>query len=321
MKDKKKCFVIMPFAQAGSQAEQKWTEIFDHTIKPAVEESRCGHKCERYKFRRANIIKDILQELNSAPVVIADLTNSNPNVLWELGVRHTLSKRTILVAQNEKFLPSDLKDYPIITYKYKQTPTEAHKFRREIKDKLKDIEADPEKSDSPVADFLKDKNRYLLEYAKLANLKKLTSLIAEVSYNIVQSDVILKHVKQTQTERKKGKKIGHRTTPVRLRSECLELLATTQYILLPKDLLELIVDTGDTIRLVNRNLDMWWEVGKEVEGRLLKVLSDTDKWLGALLGILSSFRLDYVNNNYIEPKIPDILLSSPKHQKFIEASK
>ena len=110
MKNKKKCFVIMPFSETDSLAERKWTEIFEHIIQPAVEDCGLGHECGRYEFRRANIIKDILQELNSAHVVIADLTDGNSNVLWELGVRHTLSKRTILIAQDKKFLPSDLKD-------------------------------------------------------------------------------------------------------------------------------------------------------------------------------------------------------------------
>ena len=66
MNNKKKCFVIMPFSRTYKLTKEKWTEIFEHKIKPAVEESGCGYNCERYELRRANITKDILDELNNA---------------------------------------------------------------------------------------------------------------------------------------------------------------------------------------------------------------------------------------------------------------
>ena len=98
MNNKKKCFVIMPFSDTNSLAEEKWTGVFEHIIKPAVEECGFNYECKRYSLGRANIVRDILEDLNRAELVIADLTDNNPNVLWELGVRHTLKRRTILVA-------------------------------------------------------------------------------------------------------------------------------------------------------------------------------------------------------------------------------
>jgi len=165
--NKKKCFVIMPFSETDSLAEGKWTEIFEHIIKPAVEESGLGYDCKRYSLGRANIIKDILKDLNRAQVVVADLTDNNPNVLWELGVRHVLKRRTILIAQDKKCLPSDLKDYPVIPYD--QTKAGFDKFKEDIKGKLEDIEADPEKPDSLVADFLQHKNIDIVAYEKISN--------------------------------------------------------------------------------------------------------------------------------------------------------
>jgi hypothetical protein len=310
MNDKKKCFVIMPFAKVGSPAEQKWTEIFEHTIKPAVEESGCGHKCERYKFRRANIIKDILQELNNAPVVIADLTDSNPNVLWELGVRHTLSRRTILVAQNKKFLPSDLKDYPITTYKYKQTPKEAHKFRQEIEDKLKDIEAEPEKPDSPVADFLENKNYDLLTYEKSANLRKLDALLSELSYNVIEIDNIMEQ-------------LSAGTPPYsRLQNTCIKLLLSTRYINITAKVLD---DTSLCNRIaewLNKQLDFAHQSLIMDLEKLPKILAEgLPKMKGNFINLLSSFakiRTDFASDNYQEPKEPIIKLASPEHEKYLK---
>jgi hypothetical protein len=85
MKNKKKCFVIMPFSGTKSCSEEKWTEIFEYIIKPAVEESGLGYECERSVAKRENIIKGILEALNQANVVMADLTDNNPNVFRTWG--------------------------------------------------------------------------------------------------------------------------------------------------------------------------------------------------------------------------------------------
>jgi hypothetical protein len=317
MNNKKKCFVIMPISTTQSGTEQEWTGIFKGIIKPAVEESGYGYNCERYELRRANITKDILDELNNAHVVIADLTGSNPNVLWELGVRHTLSKRTILIAQDKRFLPSDLKDYPIILYKYKQTPAEVDKFRQDIKDKLEDIEADPEKPDSPVADFLQVKNIDLLAYEKTANLRKMGALISELSYDATVVDELIGTVKSTQ-QTKKGQEEKSYATTWRFANTCLELLVSTGYIALPKELLHKIRKINRVIGSVNRSLELWQEFGNDVERNLLRTLPILKKSFIEVLEGMNRIKLDYENNNYQEPKEPIIELADPEHEKYLK---
>ncbi|GAI24788.1 unnamed protein product [marine sediment metagenome] len=96
MRGTRKCFVIMPVSKTCSCTKQEWTSIFNEMIRPAVTGSRLSFTCERAKPRTGSFIRDILNELNTADVVIADLTDMNPNVYYELGVRHTLRNRTIL---------------------------------------------------------------------------------------------------------------------------------------------------------------------------------------------------------------------------------
>jgi hypothetical protein len=152
---KKKCFIIMPFSSTKSCDEEKWKDIFEHIIKPAVEECRLGYKCERSLPERENIIKSILRALAEADVVIADLTDNNPNVFYELGVRHALTNRTILIAQGPEHIPFDLSPYPTVFYG--ESPAKIAEFKSNIKKKLKDVSKNPERSDNPVADFLKDR--------------------------------------------------------------------------------------------------------------------------------------------------------------------
>ncbi len=310
MNDKKKCFVIMPFSKAYSLAKEQWTEIFEYKIKLAVEESGFGYKCERYELRRANITKAILNELNNAHVVIADLTGKNPNVLWELGVRHTLSKRTILIAQDKKFLPSDLKDYPIVVYKYKQTPAEVDKFKREVKDKLEDIEREPENPDSPVADFLENKNIDILAYEKAANLRKLDALLSELSFNGNEIDNI-------------AKELAEGTPPLsRLQNTCIKLFLSTRYINITAKLLDGISLCDRIVDGINQQLDfshqsLIMELEELPKNIAKSILPAKDNFV-SLLHLFAKIRTDYANDNYQEPKEPIIKLASPEHEKYLK---
>ena len=98
--------MIMPFSMSASCTEPEWTQVFNEVIKPAVEAA--SYSCRRSTATRGNLIKGIIQDLDGSWVVLADLTDRNPNVFYELGVRHALKDRTILVAQNRKDIPFDL---------------------------------------------------------------------------------------------------------------------------------------------------------------------------------------------------------------------
>ena len=319
MNNQKKCFVIMPFSTTKSCTEEKWTEIFEFIIKPAVQESGLGYECERSVAERENIIKGILEALNKANVVIADLTGNNPNVFYEPGVRHTLANRTILIAQGEEHIPFDLRPYPVAFYS--ESPAKIAKFKKDIKKKLEDIEKNPDRSDSPVADFLKERNVVLLSSEKKRNLAALTALISELSYNIDAVDSILVAVKQSGELRAKEK--GVFVSHVRFDNTCLELLLSTSYITLTSRLRKIFWEANDRIRVHNCRLDLW--PGERFSENVEEILQEgLPKFKGHLISLLkemSKFRTDYANDNYQEPKTPAMILISPEHKKYIEITK
>ena len=114
----KTCFVISPIGEADSQIYKEFDFFLKKAIKPAVEKSGYGFEVIRADeiLRPGLIINDILEQISSAFIVIADLTNQNPNVFYELGVRHALSPRTILIARSIKDIPSDLTGNRAISY-------------------------------------------------------------------------------------------------------------------------------------------------------------------------------------------------------------
>ena len=321
MKNKKKCFVIMPFSSTKSYSEAKWTEIFKYIIKPAVEESGLGYECERSVAARENIIKGILEALNQANLVIADLTDNNPNVFYELGVRHTLTNRTILIAQGEEHIPFDLKPYPVAFYS--ESPAKIAEFKADIKKKLKDIETNPERADNPVADFLQLRNIVLLAHEKRENLKKLSALVSEISFNISTIDNLMNVVQRNKQARKARKSKDVLYPTVRFSHNCLDSLLSSSYVMLSEEFQSVLRGMNNMMVMLNTWLDLWAneKFEKDTEGKFERNLPRVkDDWI-EVLGNISELRTDYADENYIEPAVPIICLAKQEHEQYLKSAK
>jgi len=150
---KRQCFVIMPFSKTKSCRSEDWTEIYSYIIKPAVEGAGFNYECRRSDALAGNIIEDILDHLNRADLVIADLTDRNPNVFYELGVRHALRRGTILITQKITHVPFDLRPYAIQEYRWK-TRREKDEFSDRLRLVIQEIEVNPSRGASPVLKYL-----------------------------------------------------------------------------------------------------------------------------------------------------------------------
>jgi hypothetical protein len=62
------------------------------------------------------MLQRIYHQINSADLIIADMTGKNPNVFYEVGYAHALDKKVILLTKNGEDIPFDLKHYPFIIY-------------------------------------------------------------------------------------------------------------------------------------------------------------------------------------------------------------
>lgn len=156
---KRKCFVIMPFSSVARVTEQEWTSFFENVLRPAV--GACGYDCVRSEPLRGNLIDRIVEALSTSEAVIADLTGRKPNVLYELGVRHALRGRAMIIGRNKRDLTalSDLTSYP--WYHYNPTTSVGRlQLAERIRAFLKDIEVHPSMPDSPVADYLQRANHH-----------------------------------------------------------------------------------------------------------------------------------------------------------------
>jgi hypothetical protein len=104
-------FVLMPFdAELGPLYEEhikKLCEQLGVTVRRADE----MHGYEPF------IVK-VWKAIHSADLIIADCTQRNPNVFYEVGLAHVLGKPVVFITRNDDDIPSDIKHLDYIGYEY-----------------------------------------------------------------------------------------------------------------------------------------------------------------------------------------------------------
>lgn len=102
------CFVIGPIGAEGTEVRRRSDTMLRHVITPAAQE-------QGYSVVRADqivvagvITSQILKHVLEAPLAIADLSGLNPNVMYELGVRHAAKRPVIQVMAKGQPLPFDV---------------------------------------------------------------------------------------------------------------------------------------------------------------------------------------------------------------------
>ena len=108
--EEKHCFVLMPF-------REDLRRVYERVFKPVCEANaiRCWRVDEL--FQPGTITDDIIKGIIESDVIIADITDQNANVFYELGIAHATGNKTILVAQSLDSAPFDVSAYRIIRYK------------------------------------------------------------------------------------------------------------------------------------------------------------------------------------------------------------
>jgi hypothetical protein len=103
-------FVLMPFTR-------EHFALYEDTIAPVLTELGCdvGHAGDA--TRTVDLILDtIYQDIGRASFLVADTTTRNANVFYELGYAHALGKTAVLLTQDTKEIPFDLKGWRHIVY-------------------------------------------------------------------------------------------------------------------------------------------------------------------------------------------------------------
>lgn len=148
----KLCYVIMPYGSSDESRYKKFKSIFSAIIKPAAEAKGYTVIREDHEARQGNIGTNIIKSLAEADLVIADLSENNWNVAYELGIRHVLQKSgTILIKDKNTPMMFDIQGNKIIEYLSEWYDC-IDDTQQKIMDAIDYVENNLNSSDSPVHD-------------------------------------------------------------------------------------------------------------------------------------------------------------------------
>jgi len=197
----KSCFVISPIGPTGSTIREKADNVLNNLIMPVLNELG-------YKVTRADkldtpftITNDIVKHVDESDLVIAVISDHNPNVFYELAVRNAVEKPVILLSkEGDKESPFDILEQR--TLKYSEECMSTHlsednanileETRLKLKKQVEEAEKNPKAaSESILSRYLKLtehlsdcenektilKNNYASEKKKITNRSILLILI------------------------------------------------------------------------------------------------------------------------------------------------
>jgi len=261
-----KCFVIMPFSEISKEhTEAYWTNLFNTFLKPLIEEHPRVEACKS-SARREDLLSEILNNLVTSQIVVADLTDYNPNVFWELGIRQSFKHGTITIAEESTRLPFDIGKKGTLFYHPKDMLKNEY-FRKNFKIAIVDCINNPDRPDSIVLETLGGRGSLFQIIRSEEVSRRISSLKSELKYNQDTLADIFKAAKENIETRKakKDKKkenelLSNReiTCPtVRLRFSCIELLITNRYIDSSVEFYKKSEKYFDFINTLNDQLKIW----------------------------------------------------------------
>ena len=162
MGEKQICFVVMGFGEKTDYPTGRVIDLdksYHYIIKPAAEEA--GLSCVRADeiIHSGTIDVPMYEQLLTAYVVVADVSTSNCNAFYELGVRHALRPyTTITIAEDKMVFPFDVNHIAIRRYQHLGKGidfAEVMRMKAALKEAIETIASKPT-DDSPVYTFLKD---------------------------------------------------------------------------------------------------------------------------------------------------------------------
>lgn len=144
------CFVIAPIGEDGSDVRKRSDQVLKHVIRPAAE--ACGYTVLRADQIAAPgiITSQVIQHVLDDPMVVADLTGHNPNVFYELAVRHAVRRPLVQLIQKGEPIPFDVAATRTVQVDHHDMDS-VEEAKAEITRQMQAAEKDAQELDSPIS--------------------------------------------------------------------------------------------------------------------------------------------------------------------------
>ena len=175
----KKCFIVCPIGDDGSETRKRSDTLLNYVLKPVC--SECDFEAVRVdELNTGNSISNnIINHLKNDDLVIADLTDHNPNAFYELGYRMSLGKPVILIKAKGEVLPFDVTTIQTFDYNLSDIP-DTENFKTRIKQTIHSYIFDEPQSQTHTNDFSQNFNQIILQqlYAIQDMIKNLSDKLS-----------------------------------------------------------------------------------------------------------------------------------------------
>ena len=275
---KQKCFVIMPFSKTSDKhTKEYWTKHYETFIKRLIES---GHPliAERSAPLRGDILRQIITDLLTAPIVVADLTDANPNVYWELGVRQSFKHGTITIAENGTALPFDLGGKGTLFY-FPEDHIKMQEFENQFHKAINDCLDNPNLPDSHVLETISGRGTLYQILMRDESLRKLDALVSEIDRNKVVLKTVVgicnENIEAEKEALARGKKASRKYATGLFRLAAVEMLVVDRYIDADETFYEAAEKYVDELIRINERLSAWPSRPDSVEPWLLERQKET----------------------------------------------
>jgi len=148
--NKRIAFVISPIGDPDSPERKRVNQILNHVIIPIA--SECGYETIRAdQISKPGIItSQIINHIMSDSLVIADLTGHNPNVFYELAIRHAIKKPVIQMIRKGEKIPFDVSTQRTIQIDHQDLDS-VEEAKKELLKQIEALEQDPKLVESPIS--------------------------------------------------------------------------------------------------------------------------------------------------------------------------
>ncbi|KAF0226165.1 MAG: hypothetical protein FD179_996 [Erysipelotrichaceae bacterium] len=198
-----KCFVITPVGDPNSEIRTETNGIIEAVIKPLLEPEYTV-SAAHLSMSSVIITKEIIQEIYDANLIIANLTDSNPNVMYELSLAHALRKPVVHLIREGQKPPFDISVQRYISYTNNMLGTvhlsaqlrkfvddvtaKGKKVSNPITDTIDTIQITPETREVEIVEALNDLNN------------RFASLERDLSMKISHNSRVLKDTRSSRNE-------------------------------------------------------------------------------------------------------------------------
>jgi hypothetical protein len=147
----KRCFVISPIGDEGSEVREHANDVFDFIIVPAMKELGIEAYRSDHSHEVGKISDQMFRSILHDDLCVAVLTFHNPNVYYELAVAQSAARPVVILVQKGTALPFDVKDMRTVHYDLKPRPIKEGVYSKEIVEKVRHLEHEATRRVVPFA--------------------------------------------------------------------------------------------------------------------------------------------------------------------------